>query len=80
MQRVDAAVVGHGEARRPRRLRRDLAAEEAGPADVAGGVEAPEDVAVELLEIEDGQELRDITRFGLTGFDRFRRLDHDPEP
>ena len=43
-------------------------------------VDAPEDVAVELLEIEHGQELGDVARLGLARLDRFRRLVHDPEP
>ena len=76
VQRVDAAVVGHGEARGPGRLRRDLTAEQPRPADVAGRVHAAEDVAVELLEVEHGQELGDVARLGFAPLDRSRRVVH----
>ena len=76
MQRVDAAVVGHGEARGAGRLRRDLAAEQPRPADVAARVEAAEDVAVELLEVEHLQQLGDVARLRFAPIDRIRRVVH----
>ena len=76
MQRVEAPVVGHGEAGRARGLRRDLAAEEARAPDVVVRVLPTEDVAVELLDVEHLQELLDVARLGLAELDRLRGLVH----
>ncbi len=76
MQRMDAPVVGDGEAGGPCRLRRNLTAEQAGSALVAARVEAAEDVAVELLEVEDPQELGDVARLRFAAIARERGVAH----
>ena len=60
MQGVGEATVADGEGSGAQRLRRDLAAVEAGAGDAVIAVAATEEVAVELLEVEEGHQVGDV--------------------
>ena len=80
VQRVDAPVVGDGQAGGARSLRCDLAAEQARAADVVDRVHAPEDVAVELFEVEEVEQLGDVAGLGFTACGLVGRRAHAGEP
>ena len=73
VQRVREAVVGNGEAGGPQRLRCHLAAVEADARVTVVPVATAEQVAVELLEVEERGEVGDVAVVQLG-------LGHGPEP
>jgi hypothetical protein len=80
VERMQAPVRRDGESGGASGLGRDLAAEEPRSTYVILGVLAAEDVAVELLDVEEVQELGDVARLRFAPFDRVLRAVHGPEP